>query len=209
MIGRDGLVDFRWDLPVGEHTLTEQEVADLVEAQQPLVRVRGQWMYVDADRLARARAFLAKRSHGTGRMSVGEVLGTLGAPEDGPGGLPVLDVEAQGWLADLLSGQVDHRIAPMTAPEGFTGELRPYQERGLAWLSFLESVGLGGVLADDMGLGKTVQLLALMCGELPAGGGPDSAGLPDVAGRQLAAGGRALRSRAVGARPPWGRAAQG
>jgi non-specific serine/threonine protein kinase len=172
VIGREGLVDFRWELAVGEHTLTEQEVTDLVEAQQPLVRVRGQWMYVDADRLARARAFLAKRSHGSGRMSVGEVLATLGALEDGPGGLPVLDVEAHGWLADLLSGQVDHRIAPMTAPEGFKGELRPYQERGLAWLSFLESVGLGGVLADDMGLGKTVQLLALMCGELPAKGGP-------------------------------------
>ena len=172
VIGRDGLVDFRWDLAVGEHTLTEQDVADLVEAQQPLVRVRGQWMYVDADRLARARAFLAKRSHGTGRMSVGEVLATIGALDDGPGGLPVVDVEAQGWLADLLSGQVDHRIAPMTAPEGFKGELRPYQERGLAWLSFLESVGLGGVLADDMGLGKTVQLLALMCGELPQQVGP-------------------------------------
>ena len=172
VIGREGLVDFRWELAVGEHTLTEQEVADLVEAQQPLVRVRGQWMYVDADRLARARAFLARRSHGSGQMSVGEVLATLGALEDGPGGLPVVDVEAQGWLADLLSGEVDHRIAPMTAPEGFKGELRPYQERGLAWLSFLESVGLGGVRADDMGLGKTVQLLALMCGEPPAEGGP-------------------------------------
>jgi hypothetical protein len=174
-IGRDGLVDFRWDLAVGEHTLTEQEVADLVEAQQPLVRVRGQWVHVDADRLAKARAFLAKRSHGTGRMSIGEVLRTLGALEEGPGGLDVVDVEAAGWLADLLSGQVEHRIAPMTAPEGFKGVLRPYQERGLAWLSFLESVGLGGVLADDMGLGKTVQLLALICGELGAAtgvGGP-------------------------------------
>jgi non-specific serine/threonine protein kinase len=172
VIGREGLVDFQWDLAVGDHTLTEQEVADLVEAQQPLVRVRGQWMYVDADRLARARAFLARRSHGTGRLSVGEVLATLGALEDGPGGLQVVDVEAQGWIADLLSGEVDHRIAPMIAPEGFKGELRPYQERGLAWLSFLESVGLGGVLADDMGLGKTVQLLALMCGEAPAKGNP-------------------------------------
>ena len=172
VIGRDGLVDFRWDLAVGEQTLTEQEVADLVEAQQPLVRVRGQWLYVDADRLAKARTFLAKRSRGTGRMSVGEVLATLGALDDGPGGLPVVDVEAQGWLADLLSGEVDHRIAAMTAPEGFKGALRPYQERGLAWLSFLESVGLGGVLADDMGLGKTVQLLALMCGEPANQGGP-------------------------------------
>jgi non-specific serine/threonine protein kinase len=172
MIGREGLVDFHWELAVGEHTLSEQEVADLVEAQQPLVRVRGQWMYVDADRLARARAFLAKRTQGRGRMSVGEVLATFGSLEDGPGGLPVVDVEATGWVADLLSGEVDHRIAPKTAPEGFKGVLRPYQERGLAWLSFLESVGLGGVLADDMGLGKTVQLLALMCDEPPAQGSP-------------------------------------
>jgi SNF2-related domain/SNF2 Helicase protein/Helicase conserved C-terminal domain len=172
VIGTEALVDFRWDLAVGEHTLTEQEVADLVEAQQPLVRVRGQWMYVDADRLARARTFLAKRSHTSGRMTVGQVLAVLGSLDDGPAGLPVVDVEAQGWLADLLSGEVDHRILPMTAPEGFKGELRPYQERGLAWLSFLESVGLGGVLADDMGLGKTVQLLALMCGELPQEVGP-------------------------------------
>jgi hypothetical protein len=172
VIGQQGLVDFRWDLAVGEHTLTEQEVADLVEAQQPLVRVRGQWMYVDADRLARARTFLAKRSHTSGRMSVSQVLAVLGSLDDGPAGLPVVDVEAQGWLADLLSGEVDHRIAPMTAPDGFKGELRPYQERGLAWLSFLESVGLGGVLADDMGLGKTVQLLALMCRELPHEVGP-------------------------------------
>jgi hypothetical protein len=172
VIGQEGLVDFRWDLAVGEHSLTEQEVADLVEAQQPLVRVRGQWMYVDAERLARARTFLAKRSHTSGRMSVGQVLAVLGSLDEGPAGLPVVDVESQGWLADLLSGEVDHRIAPMTAPEGFKGELRPYQERGLAWLSFLESVGLGGVLADDMGLGKTVQLLALMCGELQREVGP-------------------------------------
>ncbi len=171
-IGREGLVEFRWDLAVGEHTLTEQEVADLVEAQQPLVRVRGQWMYVDAERLARARTFLAKRSHGGGRMSVAAVLATLEALDDGPGGLPVVDVEAHGWLGDLLSGEVDHRIAPMAAPEGFTGELRAYQERGLAWLAFLESVGLGGILADDMGLGKTVQLLALMCGDVREDAGP-------------------------------------
>jgi len=171
-IGQEGLVDFRWDLAVGEHTLTEQEVADLAKAQQPLVRVRGQWMYVDADRLARARAFLAKRSQISGRMSVGQVLAVVGSLDDGPAGLPVVDVEAQGWLANLLSGEVDHRLAPMTAPDGFKGELRPYQQRGLAWLSFLESVGLGGVLADDMGLGKTVQLLALMCGELRQEVGP-------------------------------------
>jgi SNF2 family DNA or RNA helicase len=51
---------------------------------------------------------------------------------------------------------------PLTAPADFSGELRRYQERWLAWLSFLGDLGVGAVLADDMGLGKTVQLLALI-----------------------------------------------
>ena len=40
--------------------------------------------------------------------------------------------------------------------------LRPYQERGFAWLLSLHALGLGGILADDMGLGKTVQMLAAL-----------------------------------------------
>lgn len=40
--------------------------------------------------------------------------------------------------------------------------LRGYQKQGTAWLSFLASNGLGGLLADDMGLGKTLQALAFL-----------------------------------------------
>jgi superfamily II DNA or RNA helicase len=53
-------------------------------------------------------------------------------------------------------------IAPIDAPPGFQGTLRPYQRLGLGWLQFLRDFGLGGCLADDMGLGKTVQVLALL-----------------------------------------------
>jgi SNF2 family DNA or RNA helicase len=80
-------------------------------------------------------------------------------------------VDADGWLGDLISGQADRRLEPMTTPAGFHGELRPYQERGLSWLSFLGGLGLGGVLADDMGLGKTIQLLSLIASESPAAPG--------------------------------------
>ncbi len=55
----------------------------------------------------------------------------------------------------------------MDAPAGFGGTLRPYQRRGLSWLSFLGRLGMGAVLADDMGLGKTVQLLALLASAAP------------------------------------------
>ncbi len=53
-------------------------------------------------------------------------------------------------------------LPPHPEPEGFRGELRPYQRYGLAWLHALRFLGLGGCLADDMGLGKTVQVLALL-----------------------------------------------
>jgi non-specific serine/threonine protein kinase len=53
-------------------------------------------------------------------------------------------------------------IEPHYLPDGFTGELRPYQKAGFDWLHFLKDYGFGGCLADDMGLGKTVQVLAFL-----------------------------------------------
>lgn len=54
------------------------------------------------------------------------------------------------------------RIAPQPLPQGFTGELRPYQKHGYDWLHFLREYKFGGILADDMGLGKTVQVLTYL-----------------------------------------------
>jgi non-specific serine/threonine protein kinase len=54
------------------------------------------------------------------------------------------------------------RIAPQPIPQGFIGELRPYQKHGFDWLHFLYEYRFGGILADDMGLGKTVQVLAYL-----------------------------------------------
>ena len=53
-------------------------------------------------------------------------------------------------------------VGPVDEPQGFIGELRPYQKTGLGWLHFLQDFRLGGCLADDMGLGKTVQVLAML-----------------------------------------------
>jgi non-specific serine/threonine protein kinase len=53
-------------------------------------------------------------------------------------------------------------VAVLPVPQGFNGELRPYQRSGLDWLGFLHDYGFGGILADDMGLGKTIQVLAFL-----------------------------------------------
>jgi superfamily II DNA or RNA helicase len=60
-------------------------------------------------------------------------------------------------------------IPPCSVPEAFLAALRPYQQRGLDWLQFLRSAGVGGILADDMGLGKTVQALAHLSVEQASG----------------------------------------
>ncbi len=60
----------------------------------------------------------------------------------------------------LLSSLKNAKSAPLQKiPKSFTGTLRDYQKQGVEWLSFIDSLSLGGCLADEMGLGKTVQIL--------------------------------------------------
>jgi SNF2 family DNA or RNA helicase len=156
--GLNDLVEFRYDLAVGDTTLDADELAELAQLKIPLVRVRGQWVELDEGNLQAALKFMARGREGV--MRAGDVLvaGLRGPEED----LEVTAVTADGWLGDLLSGAGDRSLTPVTAPSSFRGDLRPYQERGLAWLAFLSDLGLGGILADDMGLGKSVQTLALL-----------------------------------------------
>jgi SNF2 family DNA or RNA helicase len=76
--------------------------------------------------------------------------------------LGVVGEQAEAWretVAGLASGAA---ITARALPETVHAELRPYQQQGFEWLSFLHDAGLGGVLADDMGLGKTLQVIALI-----------------------------------------------
>jgi superfamily II DNA or RNA helicase len=163
--GLSDLVDFRYDLAVGDEVLDADELAELARLKVPLVRVRGQWVELDERHLQAALKFLERS--GSGVMTSGDaMLASLGeATLADLGDLPVTEVDADGWLADLLSGQADQRLVPMQTPASFNGQLRPYQERGLSWLSFLGQAGLGSILADDMGLGKSPQTLALLAHE--------------------------------------------
>ncbi|MEU5670137.1 SNF2-related protein [Micromonospora sp. NPDC047753] len=165
-VGLDALVDYRWEIALGDQPLSAEELAALAETKTPLVRLRGRWVELDPGRLAAGLRLLRS----AGELTVADLLRLGLADGEATGELPVLEVTADGALGDLLAGAVERRLTPLDPPPGFRGTLRPYQQRGLAWLAFLRSLGLGGVLADDMGLGKTVQLLALLAGDPPAAG---------------------------------------
>ncbi|MGI5156309.1 DEAD/DEAH box helicase [Microbispora sp. CA-102843] len=159
------LVDFRAELAVGDETISEAELAELARLKVPLVRLRGQWVELDARQLNAALRAVERR--GSGQMTIGEVIQEV--VHGGDDELPLVEVDADGLLGDLLSGEADRRLEPVATPAAFHGTLRPYQERGLAWLAFMSQIGLGGILADDMGLGKTAQTLSLMMKERESG----------------------------------------
>ncbi|WP_300014540.1 DEAD/DEAH box helicase [Pseudonocardia sp.] len=163
-LGREELAHFRWSIAVGDEELSEEEITELVAAKAPLVRLRGRWVSVDAERLAAGLEFLkkARKRRGGAAPTAAEVLALAQQhPDDRDTPLPVTAIHTDGWIGDLLAGHAERALAPIPPTPGFLADLRPYQARGVAWLAFLAELGLGACLADDMGLGKTVQLLAL------------------------------------------------
>ncbi len=164
----DTLVEFQWQVALGDEHLSFEELKALAKLKQPLVRVRGQWVQMNAEEIQAALAFWKKKT--ADQTTVREVVQmALGAGKT-PGGVAFGGVTATGWVADLLAqlnGQAAFEELP--ASPGFQGTLRPYQVRGYSWLAFLRRWGLGACLADDMGLGKTIETLALIQREWEAG----------------------------------------
>ena len=165
--GLAALLDFRWQLTLDGATLDADEIAALAEAKRPLIRLRGRWVILDPALLDRLR-----RPPRT-RMRASEALGAVlaGSAEiDGE----TVTIVAEGPLADLavrVAGVASVPL-PLDPPPGLAATLRPYQQRGLAWLAGMCDTGLGGCLADDMGLGKTIQVIALHLHRRDAKAGP-------------------------------------
>ncbi|MCZ9345743.1 SNF2 helicase-associated domain-containing protein, partial [Streptomyces sp. TRM76130] len=88
------LLDFRWEFAAGDRTLTQTELDRLARARRPLVRLRDQWVVVDAAMVARAR-------RATRRLGALEALtaALTGSVEDPDGVL--VPVRADGWLRVL------------------------------------------------------------------------------------------------------------
>ncbi|NNF42628.1 MAG: DEAD/DEAH box helicase [Phycisphaerales bacterium] len=164
LLGLNSLVRFEWQLAVGEQPLTMEEFHAIVREKSSLVRLRGQWVAIEPDQLERARTLLEERP--AGEMTLLEAVHLAHGAGEEPLGLPVLGLDATGWVADLLMATEEESVMPrLPQPDGFQGTLRPYQSVGLSWLAFLDRFGLGACLADDMGLGKTIQLIALLLSE--------------------------------------------
>ncbi|MBZ0172700.1 MAG: hypothetical protein K8E66_10000, partial [Phycisphaerales bacterium] len=166
-LGLTALVGYQWDIAVGGATLSLHEFEQLAAQKAPLVRIDGRWIEIRPEDVQAAVEFI--RANPGGEMGLGEALRMAFGADAKKIGLHVIGVEASGWVSSILGGEKDQtvraKLPDIQPPDTFHGTLRPYQQRGLSWMAFLEQFGFGACLADDMGLGKTVQLLALLVHE--------------------------------------------
>ncbi|MFR9753457.1 DEAD/DEAH box helicase [Nocardia sp. 004] len=160
VVGMNDLVSYRWELALGDIVLTEAEMERLVRGKSDLVQLRGHWMRADHKALADAARYIAAHTDER-QVTFADLLGDIAGARVPR--VPIVEVTASGWAADLLDRTREPE--PVARPIGLKAELRPYQERGLAWLATMSRLDCGAILADDMGLGKTVQVLALLVHE--------------------------------------------
>lgn len=176
VFGAEALLDFSVQVALGNEELTAEEWQALLKSDEPLVRLRGQWVELDRERLREVLAHwqcVQKTVARDGisfiegmRLLAGADLGTRAEAAAPLSEAPSWSqVSAGAALTELLGKLRDPELlsrAEEALAESLKTTLRPYQKLGVRWLHFLSGLGLGGCLADDMGLGKTVQVLALL-----------------------------------------------
>ena len=127
------------------------------------MRVRGQWVQVNAEEIQAALDVLegegrdGDRVREVVRMALGAATGRRGLPTS-------TGVQATGWVGDLL-GQLEGGVGvrgAAAARRASAARCGPISRAASPGSAFLRRWGLGACLADDMGLGKTIQTLALI-----------------------------------------------
>jgi non-specific serine/threonine protein kinase len=170
-VGAAALLDFHVEVTLGDETLTEKEIREILRGADGLALIRGKWVEVDRERLRKTLAQFeeVERRAGAEGLSFAEAMRMLaganvtGGTADGTDSADWAQVTAGPWLAETLKGmRQPDGLAHADPGKALHGTLRPYQHAGVQWLYLLTQLGLGACLADDMGLGKTIQILSLL-----------------------------------------------
>lgn len=147
----DELLDFSWEVALGDTLLTTEEFSSLMLHAGELVKFKGQYVYASAEELDRISRQLAAG----GKLKPLEMLAA--ALSGSYGDAPVVVTDACRELLDRF-----RQLSPLSVPEGLQADLRPYQQRGYEWMMHNLSLGFGAIIADDMGLGKTLQVITVL-----------------------------------------------
>ncbi|OGW32881.1 MAG: helicase SNF2 [Nitrospirae bacterium GWC2_56_14] len=167
-VGMEALLSFDMGLLFEDTPVSLEEARRLLESSEGLALIRNRWVAVDPEKLrqtldAYEKARMLADGEGLTFRDALRFQLNPGALLELTGKEAVVTVTSGEWLETVMA-KMRHPelVGPVDMAPTFKAELRPYQEKGVSWLSFLHSLNFGMCLADDMGLGKTVQVLALL-----------------------------------------------
>lgn len=164
----DALVDFNAKLSLGGEIVDAAELKKLLSESEGLAFIKGKWIEVNHEKLKETlKAYeKAQKLVNKNDMSMIEAMRfqlnaekVLKMPKE----ICELEVTNGQWINSVIKNLTHpDMIEAITYGDDFHANLRGYQEKGVNWLHFMKTLGLGACLADDMGLGKTVQVIALL-----------------------------------------------
>ncbi len=165
LLAAESLVRFSPGISLGGVPLTEDEQKEIFAKGGGLIRVKGEWVEAETDRV---RALLEnwQRASGMGMNFIQALRYLSGTPQPAGNGLPELmetdicSVSAAPSFQELLQNWKKAELPPL--PENLENCIRPYQRTGVQFLYHMLNAGFGVCLADDMGLGKTLQMITCM-----------------------------------------------
>lgn len=167
-MGMNAILSFDARLFIEDAEISEEEARQLLRESEGLAYIKNKWVAVDPDKLRQTLDAYekAKEMMTEEGISLRDALRLQLHPEKmlkGDNNGTDAGVSNGEWLESVIQKLLNPNLPPSAKPDRtFKAQLREYQQKGVNWLCFLDSLQLGACLADDMGLGKTIQFLGFL-----------------------------------------------
>ena len=147
----DHLLDFDWQIAIGNTVMGESEFKELLTKSDGLIKYKTHYIYVNPQELEKIYKHFTQAKELTPFQMLRAALSG-----EYQGAKIELTDEVKNMIAELTN------FSEIPLPTNINATLRPYQHRGFSWMYRNAKIGFGSVLADDMGLGKTLQVITML-----------------------------------------------
>lgn len=152
-ISLDDILDFSYEIAIGDEKIPVEEFQKLVAENNGLIKYKDKYVLVDTQESKKIFEQILKANHS--KLSRLELIHASMS-----GHLDQYDFDYDEAFANIIKDF--NKPIEVEPPKDLKGDLRPYQQTGLKWLWTNVSKGFGCCMADDMGLGKTIQVISLI-----------------------------------------------